>query len=184
MWVQNAGPFLVGATVLVALCIGGIQGSMGSQDVTDRGLLTSVALVPEQTTPMQVSVNWTVVSATGLCGPPGSFSATVQFFGNVTGGSPPYTFYWTFGDGSVASTLKNPEHTYTTAPDVATLTTTDSQGIHANESATLDFAVACPALLAPPLMGGVILILVIGLATGVVVGLVVYGRKRKRRTAR
>ncbi len=63
-----------------------------------------------------------------------AFSATTacqktdtQFTDLTSGGQPPYTYSWDFGDGSAASTAPNPTHTYTTAGAYqVTLTVTDS----------------------------------------------------------
>ena len=54
----------------------------------------------------------------------------VQFYGSASGGIPPYTFHWDFGDGAT-SNQQNPTHTYNpTAPTTytVTLTVTDSAG--------------------------------------------------------
>ena len=57
-----------------------------------------------------------------------STDCSVQFVSTAFGGTPPYSYYWAFGDGNV-STLPNPNHTY---PNNSTwtpcLTITDSQG--------------------------------------------------------
>jgi PKD repeat protein len=51
----------------------------------------------------------------------------VAFTGTATGGTPPYGYSWNFGDGSAASTLQNPSHTYSSAATyTATLTVADS----------------------------------------------------------
>src|SRR5260370_19323744 len=50
----------------------------------------------------------------------------VSFTGAATGGTAPYSYGWNFGDGSAASTVQNPSHTYNTARTyTATLTVTD-----------------------------------------------------------
>jgi PKD repeat protein len=50
---------------------------------------------------------------------------TVQFTDATSGGMPPYTYEWTFGDGSPNSTVQNPSHVYATAGTYAvTLTVT------------------------------------------------------------
>lgn len=36
----------------------------------------------------------------------------VQFTGTVSGGQPPYTYLWSFGDGSIGSAALDPSHTY------------------------------------------------------------------------
>jgi PKD repeat protein len=52
----------------------------------------------------------------------------VIFTGDATGGVPPYTYAWTFGDGGT-DTLPNPSHSYlTVGTHTATLTVTDSLG--------------------------------------------------------
>ncbi|MBT8257526.1 MAG: gliding motility-associated C-terminal domain-containing protein [Bacteroidia bacterium] len=51
---------------------------------------------------------------------------TLEFFAMASGGEPPYTFLWDFGDGNT-STLENPIHTYaSTGPYTVTLTVFDS----------------------------------------------------------
>ncbi len=51
---------------------------------------------------------------------------TLEFFAMATGGEPPYTFLWDFGDGTT-STEENPIHTYaSTGPYTVTLTVYDS----------------------------------------------------------
>jgi PKD repeat protein/exonuclease III len=51
---------------------------------------------------------------------------TIDFTPNVSGGTPPYTYAWTFGDGGT-STLQSPTYAYTAqGAYTATLTVTDS----------------------------------------------------------
>src|SRR5262249_56543352 len=70
----------------------------------------------------------TPLSATASAAPTtGNAPLTVAFTGSATGGTAPYSFSWNFGDGSPASTLQNPSHTYSTAGTyTATLTVTDT----------------------------------------------------------
>ncbi len=72
----------------------------------------------------------------------GSVPLTVHFTGTASGGTPPYSYSWTFGDGA-QSTDQNPSHTYTTvgtyhpvftATDSTSAYTTDNLTIQANPS--------------------------------------------------
>jgi YVTN family beta-propeller protein len=110
-----------------------VAGSNRAQNVTFK----------EIHVPLGAMINWTTVSGTGFCGG-GPFSATVQFYGNGSGGSPPYSFYWTFGDNVSRSTLQDPRYTYTTGPTTATLSVTDSVGNEANKSVSLVWTSSCP----------------------------------------
>jgi PKD repeat protein len=66
----------------------------------------------------------------------GETGSPVQFTGSATGGTPPYTWAWQFGDGAT-STSQNPTHTYT-APGVypVKLTVTDSTQATAEDETT------------------------------------------------
>jgi len=58
----------------------------------------------------------------------------VMFTGSVEGGTPPYAFHWTFGDGA-SSDEQNPAHTYTTAGNYTVkLTVTDADNIIASDT--------------------------------------------------
>ena len=63
-------------------------------------------------------------SPLSACDPP----LTVNFTNSSTGGAPPLSFQWNFGDGNT-STLPNPSNTYTTTGSyTVTLITTDANG--------------------------------------------------------
>jgi PKD repeat protein len=59
---------------------------------------------------------------------------TVNFTGSVSGGTPPYSYSWNFGDG-LSSTAQNPSHIYSIAGNyTVTFTVTDSASAAANAS--------------------------------------------------
>jgi PKD repeat protein len=71
----------------------------------------------------------------------------VHFYGNATGGVPPLSWYWTFGDGGT-STAASPLHTYTVAGNyTAELTLRDSSGLEQNWTFPIE---AVPKLAAAP----------------------------------
>ncbi len=56
----------------------------------------------------------------------GTVNVPITFAGSASGGTPPYSYSWNFGDGS-SSSLQNPTHAYSNAGTyTATLTVTDS----------------------------------------------------------
>jgi PKD repeat protein len=74
----------------------------------------------------------------------------VSFSGTATGGTPSYSYSWNFGDGSAASTLQNPSHTYNSAGTyTATLTVTDSSTPAKTATSTLTIT-ASPIAGTPP----------------------------------
>ncbi|MCD6237088.1 MAG: carboxypeptidase regulatory-like domain-containing protein, partial [Thermoplasmata archaeon] len=87
----------------------------------------------------------------------GKVGDTFHFYGNATGGVPPYTYKWFFGDGD-NSTGKNVDHVYDTACDYTVrLMVIDSEG-H-TDNATQEIVVgAIPGLqvkITKPVKGGV-----------------------------
>ncbi len=64
----------------------------------------------------------------------GAAPLAVQFSGGASGGSVPYTYSWTFGDGASAS-VRNPAHTYALPGNfTAMITVIDGVGSHASSS--------------------------------------------------
>ncbi|MDQ3017221.1 MAG: PKD domain-containing protein, partial [Bacteroidota bacterium] len=94
------------------------------------------------------------------CGNSTSTTTEVCFTDLTLGGTPPYSYAWTFGDGGT-STMANPCHTYnaTTGTFTATLYVTDADGITAGAFENLDLAnliccnltFTCPPMVNPVL---------------------------------
>ncbi len=86
----------------------------------------------------------------------GAAPLSVVFTGSASGGTTPYAYAWTFGDGTT-STAQDPTHTYTVAGQyTATLTVTDAHGVTAG--AVVSIAVSGPLSAhasASPTSGGV-----------------------------
>ena len=108
-----------------------------SHTYTAAGTYTATLTVTDSSSPAKTataSVSTTVsavgnpLAATASAVPTsGQIPLSVSFTGTATGGSPPDSYSWNFGDGSAASTSQNPSHTYNTAGTyTATLTVTDS----------------------------------------------------------
>jgi hypothetical protein len=75
----------------------------------------------------------------------GEINQPVSFTGSANGGTEPYTWAWTFGDGGTA-TVQNPTHTYTTKGNyTVTLTVTDS--VAATDTDTATATITAPVLL-------------------------------------
>jgi len=65
----------------------------------------------------------------------GTICDAIQFTGSATGGIPPYTYHWDFGDGNT-SDEQNPTHQYTTPGNyTVVLTVTDDVG-HTDDDVT------------------------------------------------
>jgi len=64
----------------------------------------------------------------------GLVNQSIQFTGSAEGGTPPYTFHWSFGDGA-SSDDQNPLHAYTTAGnDTVKLTVHDADSVVASDT--------------------------------------------------
>src|SRR2546428_576888 len=90
------------------------------------------------------AVNLTVTPPTRFL--EGSTGISVNFTASVTGGTPPYTYRWDFGDGG-QSDAPNPAHTYATNGTYrVSVTVTDAQG----QSVTRAFEFVVPLHSIPP----------------------------------
>jgi len=88
----------------------------------------------------QVNVTvWPLPTASASANPTsGCMPLAVSFTGGATGGTPGYTYSWSFDDGSAASTSQNPSHTFTAAGTYhIVLTVTDSHGCQDTEQVTV-----------------------------------------------
>jgi hypothetical protein len=76
----------------------------------------------------------------------GDVPLAVTFTGSGSGGTPPFTYSWAFGDGGT-STSQNPSHTYSTKSDYsATLTVRDSTNQTATATVVIHATAAPPAV--------------------------------------
>lgn len=69
----------------------------------------------------------------------GVMDADIQFYGSATGGTAPYSYYWTFGDGA-SSSQQNPAHSYSAAgtyPVTLQVTDDDSETDDCTTTATI-----------------------------------------------
>lgn len=123
---------IVVALVCSLTALGGGSGQVGA---AHPGMTSS--------TPLNVAFTFT---AYGSCD---GGSAPVPFHSNVTGGLPPYNYYWNFGDGSPSSGDPDPVHTYANSfggPYNVTLTVKDAAGSTASRTQTLLFLFPpCPS---------------------------------------
>jgi len=93
-----------------------------------------------------------------ICNANGPYAAkeniAIQFNGTVTGGWPPYTWEWHFGDGAT-STVQNPTHAYTHAGVYnVTLTVTDSLASTASSQTTATITALQPVISIGQIIGG------------------------------
>ena len=111
--------------------------------------LAAVDLYADSAT--STSVYWddlSVLPATDelICGAGGPYSGEVnvaiQFTGTAAGGTPPYTWAWTFGDGGTAA-VQNPTHAYT-APGFYNVTLTVTDAMSETASATTNATIIEP----------------------------------------
>jgi PKD repeat protein len=112
----------------------------------------------------------------------GTASFTASFTSTVNGGTTPYTYAWTFGDGATSSST-NPDHTYTKAGTyTAKLIITDKNGQTASDTITITVNSADPLDIDSESgsAGSLIIIGLIVLVIIVLVLAVVLWRKKKK----
>jgi PKD repeat protein len=116
--------------------------------VTDSAAPANTAT---STVTIKVSAVGSPLTATASAVPAsGQVPLNVSFTGSASGGTPPYSYSWNFGDGSAASTAQNPSHTYSNAGNyTATLTVTDSAAPASTASSTVAIS-ATPIAGTPP----------------------------------
>ena len=113
----------------------------------------------------------------------GAAPLTVQFTGGALGGTPPYQYLWTFGDGTTSS-VQNPSHVYTAGDFRATLSVRDAGGNESNASVDISVTGGSPS--GPGGNGGTLLgsppiELAVGIVVAVAVALAVLLAVRRSR---
>lgn len=113
------------------------SGSAPTHEYTQPGLYTPTVLLSDSAGDAATKAlpPITITATSGLAGmqvhayavpEPGQSPTAVAFTGSVSGGTPPYFYAWSFGDGGT-STSPSPSHVYPTpGPYTATVNVTDS----------------------------------------------------------
>ena len=116
---------------------------------------------------------WSWFGTGGLCQRDSNLTFVAHFFGNATGGQPPYAFLWNFGDGSNTSSVRNATHVFATSrlPGTVNMTVTDAAGARALSSAPVyPLSTSCPS---QPVNEATPIPLI--LANAIIVGIIVLG---------
>ncbi len=131
---------LANGTYTVTPVLSGYTFSPASASETVNGAnVTGVTFTATATTALAASASASPVS--------GRAPLTVVFTGSATGGTPPYTYAWAFGDGATGSGA-SATHTYTAAGTyTAALTVTDSANPQASASSAQTISVSAPSSL-------------------------------------
>jgi PKD repeat protein len=113
---------------------------VGGAAAVAAGILAALILIPPPTTtpPPPPPPPAEALTVSIIASPPsGNAPLAVNFTSNVSGGTPPYGYAWSFGDGTT-STSANPSHTYQNSGSYSpTIKITDSQGNTQTASATV-----------------------------------------------
>lgn len=125
-------------------------------DAATGGMVTNTASVSSSAVD-PTPANNSSQAATTIAGLPGSLAVTigasattgvaplpVAFSASASGGTPPYTYDWNFGDGSPHASGATPSHTFTTAGSF-TVTVTVTDAVAATATATASISVSFPA---------------------------------------
>lgn len=144
----------------------------------------------EITAPVNASANfagWTWFGTGAPCEAGSHLTYVAHFFGNASGGEPPYRFAWNFGDGSPLAGTPNATHVFLSGAGGWTvdLTATDSAGTNGTASVQVSLPVfSCPAEAPGPSSPWQLLLVVFFLpATAITVGVSVvllWTRLRRR----
>jgi len=115
-----------------------------SHTYTSAGSYTATLTVNDSashtaTKTVSITASATIAALTATAsGSPTSGNAplAVAFTGSATGGVSPYSYSWNFGDGSTASTVQNPSHTYTTTGNYTAILTVSDSASHTGAAST------------------------------------------------
>jgi PKD repeat protein len=131
-----------------------------SHAYSTAGTYTATLTVTDSSSPVKSATSTVTVTVNAVGNPlaatasgtptSGQIPLTVAFTGAASGGTPPYSYSWNFGDGTATSTAQNPSHVYNTAGTfTATLTVTDSAAPAHTATATVGVT-ASPIAGTPP----------------------------------
>ena len=132
---------------------------------------------PPASSPLAVSLSFADAGGNWNCE---RGSETIDLASHATGGVAPYTYAWSFGDGTPTSVAADPVHTYAgPGPFRVNLTVQDAAGGTANSSMLVSWTIplGCTAPVTTSWMGYV---LYGGLLAGVLVAVLLAIRWRQR----